>query len=680
MNSQVKTINAEDFVHLRFAENPSLSPDGRLVFTIRTINEKKNSYQGGLFLKTKESTNYIRYTTGTHLDTSAKFSPSGKLLAFLSSRQENGMQVFLMSVTGGEAFQVTNFPKGVVGFTWSHDSQSFHVLAMVNEEELEVIKKPKVSKSFVLSPIDFEIEKIKEETIKSLSRDPRVINDGFYREGTHFLEGRKAQPFIVPIGNFYLDDKPSCISDVIHLGNIAYHYTLGTFTHADTEIILSKYIDDPSVTLSQEILSITVNDPSKTNILGSAFGWVSNFQISPDGKNVLYEAKRENKTVFDDQQIFVCSLDIPPDFQISCLTEKFHRSASMACWLNDETLLFLSPINGRISLHKIDLHTKLVEEVVGGDRNINSYSLARTTGDLAIEVSHNSFPSDIFITNLENPVERRITEVNSNYLNEHPPARVESYSFQRNGHSLQGWIFLPSETSSDEKIPVVLEIHGGPAAMWSPHEKTMWHEWNSLVGRGFAVIFCNPHGSDGYGVEFRKAVFENWGTIAANDILKGLDTALSQYPRLDPQRISVTGGSYGGYMTAWLITQTNRFKAAISQRGVYEFIGFGLTTDIPVWFEQHYGEIIDTHARNWSDSPVAHVKNINTPLLIIHAENDFRVPIVSAEQLFWLGKRYGKVMRFIRYPRDGHELSRSGEPRHIVDRIKQIISWIEKYS
>ena len=231
-----------------------------------------------------------------------------------------------------------------------------------------------------------------------------------------------------------------------------------------------------------------------------------------------------------------------------------------------------------------------------------------------------------------------------------------------------------------DKIPVVLEIHGGPAAMWSPHEKTMWHEWNVIVGRGNAVVFCNPRGSDGYGIEFRSAVFKNWGKLPADDILESLDTALKLYPVLDNNKISVTGGSYGGYMTAWLISQTNRFKAAVSQRGVYEFIAFGMTTDIPIWFEQQYGELIEQYSRNWSDTPLAHVKNINTPLLIIHSENDFRVPIVNAEQLFWMGKRYGKTMELVRYPRDGHELSRSGEPRHIIDRITRMIDWIEKYS
>lgn len=216
--------------------------------------------------------------------------------------------------------------------------------------------------------------------------------------------------------------------------------------------------------------------------------------------------------------------------------------------------------------------------------------------------------------------------------------------------------------------------------MWSPHTLTLWHEWNTLVSHGYAVVFCNPRGSDGYGIEFRAAVFKNWGEAPGKDILKALDVALTKYPFLDPNRLAITGGSYGGYMTAWLVTHTDKFKAAVSQRGVYEFLSFSTTTDIPIWFEKQYeGEIIERLAEVWNDSPAAHIKNLNTPLLIMHSDNDFRVPIVNAEQLFWLGKRYKKNVELVRYPRDGHELSRSGEPRHIIDRINRVLSWIKKY-
>ena len=680
MTTPSKPVCSKDFALLKFAEAPTLSPDGKLLFTIRSTNEKKNNYKGALFFKSKSSDDYVQFSAGTHLDTMAQFSPSGKLVAFLSSRTESGMQVFIMNVDGGEAIQVTKFPKGVVGFTWSHDNDSLHILAKVNELELETIKNPEEPKSYVTDPIGFQIDKVSKEESKLLIQDPRVIKNGYYREGTSYLEGRTAQPFVISITDFNKDNTPKKKFNVTHLGNIQFHYSLGVFTLNDKRIVLSKYDDDPSVTLTKDILSINVHDPSDIRVLGKAFGWVSNFQISPDGEHVSFSAKREERGVHDDEQIFLVNLKGESDTGILCITNKFHRSATFSRWFDNQIIIFLSPSNGRISINSLDLKSEMVNEVVGGERNINSFAIATGTGDIAFEVSHSSFPSDIFITNLSEENEKRITKVNQSYLISHPPAKVENFEFQRDGFKFQGWIFLPFDSPMKDKIPVVLEIHGGPAAMWSPHEKTMWHEWNVIVGRGNAVVFCNPRGSDGYGIEFRSAVFKNWGKLPADDILESLDTALELYPVLDNNKISVTGGSYGGYMTAWLISQTNRFKAAVSQRGVYEFIAFGMTTDIPIWFERQYGELIEQYSRNWSDAPLAHVKNINTPLLIIHSENDFRVPIVNAEQLFWMGKRYGKTIELVRYPRDGHELSRSGEPRHIIDRITRMIDWIEKYS
>ena len=187
-------------------------------------------------------------------------------------------------------------------------------------------------------------------------------------------------------------------------------------------------------------------------------------------------------------------------------------------------------------------------------------------------------------------------------------------------------------------------MHGGPAAHWTPHDIHMFLEFNSIVSKGYAIFFCNPRGSDGYGIDFRRAIYRNWGELAGNDIIKGLNTVLDRYSFLDKDRIVLTGGSYAGYMTVWLTTHPeigSLFKAAVSQRGVYEYSAFGQTTDNPIWFEYQYDyELVDKDRYDLyhRDSPMYNIKNLKCPLLILHSENDFRVPIVSAEQLFWAGK------------------------------------------
>ena len=679
------SINSEDFVQLRFPNSPTVSPDGKkLVFAIKKVNQKKNQYKSPIYLKIAGKNGYKQFTAGAHVDTAPQFSPSGEYLAFLSSRAEKGIQVFIMSIDGGEAFQVTEFPQGVLSFSWSHDSKLIYVLARVNEEELELAINPKKEEppSFVLEPVEFKKYKSKKRELEVIKTDPRVISEGYCREGTSYLDGRFSQPFIVHISDFDCKNAQEIPNKVIHIGEHGFHFSLGTFSFDNTAVFLAKYEEDPTVTLEQEILKVNVSDPSEKIFLGRVFDrGIENLQLSPDGKYLSFHAIREEKIVYDDTQIFLFDVKKLETDNFVCITENYNRSAIQSHWLNEDTLLFLSPSEGKINIHRIDINTKEVKNVVEGDRNINNFTVSKNGSRIAYEVSHVSFPSDIFWCNADGSGEERVTGANKKYFETHVQAKAEAFSYEREGVNFQGWLLVPPEYDANVKMPVVLEIHGGPAVMWTPHEKTMWHEWNTLVAKGYAVVFCNPRGSDGYGIDFRAAVFKNWGKLPADDILEALDIALVKYPFLDADRVAVTGGSYGGYMTSWLVTQTDRFKAAVSQRGVYEFIAFSMTTDIPVWFEKQYeGEIIDRFADIWKDSPVAHIKNLQTPLLIIHSENDFRAPIINAEQLFWLGKRYGKTVEFVRYPQDGHELSRSGEPRHIVDRINRIVNWFQKYN
>ncbi len=677
------SIKSEDFVKLKIPNSPNLSPDGKKVaFSIKKINQKKNRYKSPIYLKIAGEDGYKQFTAGTHVDTAPQFSPSGEYLAFLSSRVEKGTQVFIMSVNGGEAVQVTNFPQGVMAFNWSHDNKLIHVIARVNKAELELISHPEkeIPPSFVLEPAEYNAYISKKEKLETIKTDPRVITEGYCREGTSYLDGRFTQPFIVDISDFNSYSEKEKLMNAIHIGEYGFHFGLGTFSFDDTRLFLSKYKEDPTVSLTQEILQVSISDPADKITLGTTFRWVENLQISPNGKYLSFHSIRE-ELIYDDTQIFLFDLERAEPDRFICITEKYERSATQSLWFDNDSLVFLSPKDGKINIQKITINTKECEILVRGDRNINSFSISKHQNRIAYEVSHVSFPSDIFWCGGDGSREERITQANKEYLETHSPAKAEEFFYKQEGIEFQGWLLTPAANNPNEKVPVVLEIHGGPAAMWSPHEKTLWHEWNTLLSKGYAVVFCNPRGSDGYGIDFRAAVFKNWGKTAANDILKALDTALAKYSFLDSDRVAVTGGSYGGYMTSWLVTQTNRFKAAISQRGVYEFVAFSTTTDIPIWFEKQYeGEIIDRFADIWKDSPVAHIRNLQTPLLIIHSENDYRAPVINAEQLFWLGKRYGKTVELVRYPRDGHELSRSGEPRHIIDRINRIVNWIQKYN
>ncbi len=681
-NHILNNVTSEDFVKLKFPNSPTT--DGtNCVFSIRGINEKTNQYQGALYLKNIEKENYHQFTAGTHYDVSPKYSPSGEYLAFISSRSGKGMQVYVMPTNGGEALEVTNFPKGIIDYTWNHDSKSILVIARVNKEELEGLtgSKKDETPSYVLNPIEFNVHKAKKSSQDEMNTDPRVITEAFNRMLTFYLDGRFIQPFVIPVPIFSIDEKKKEKKKIVHVGEIGYHYALGTFSLDDNHVYIFRNSEDPSISMKQELLRVSISDMITEKLMEAFARWIQSVNLSPDGRYLSFEGTREDKGVYDDVQIFLYDTISNENSEI-CITEDYNRSVMQSQWFDSQTLFFLSPADGKINIHKINIETGEVTLIAGGDRNINSFGIFPNKNRLVYAVSHYSYPSDIFWSDLEGKNEVRITEANKEFLNTHNIAKSEEFSFEREGTQFQGWILTPPDHNSGEKLPVVLEIHGGPAAMWSPHEITLWHEWNVIVGQRNAVVFCNPRGSDGYGAEFRGAVHANWGHLPANDILQGLDTALERFSYLDKNRVAVTGGSYGGYMTAWLATtQSNRFKAAVSQRGVYEYLNFGMTTDSAIWMELQYkGELLDQFSEFWNDQPMVHIKKLQIPLLIIHSDNDYRVPIGTAEQLFWLGKRYGKTVELVRYPRDGHELSRSGEPRHIIDRINRITKWIKKYN
>ena len=194
------------------------------------------------------------------------------------------------------------------------------------------------------------------------------------------------------------------------------------------------------------------------------------------------------------------------------------------------------------------------------------------------------------------------------------------------------------------------------------------------------MFFCNPRGSEGYGQAFQEALYDGWGEADYHDILAGIDTVVAR-GGIDPERICVTGGSYGGFMTVWLISHDPRFRAAVAQRGVYHLMSFYGTSDAYELIENEFeGPPWERVEKLWHHSPLAHAHQIQTPLLILHAELDYRVPISDAEQLFALLRRLGRTVELVRYPREGHELTRSGEPRHHVDHLTRILDWFDKHA
>jgi len=233
------------------------------------------------------------------------------------------------------------------------------------------------------------------------------------------------------------------------------------------------------------------------------------------------------------------------------------------------------------------------------------------------------------------------------------------------------------------KYPTILNIHGGPSAMWGPGIFSMWHEYQVESSWGYGVVYCNPRGSGGYGDKFKKGNYQDWGTGPAGDILASLDEAMKQHAWIDANNLFVEGGSYAGYMVSWIIGHDNRFKAANAQRGVYDLATFFGEGNAWRLVPDHFGGYPweeKTKAILDRESPITYVDKINTPLLIIHGDQDLRTGVIQSEMLYKSLKVLNKPVEYIRYPREGHELTRSGNPGRMMDHLLRIIEFFERYA
>ena len=243
----------------------------------------------------------------------------------------------------------------------------------------------------------------------------------------------------------------------------------------------------------------------------------------------------------------------------------------------------------------------------------------------------------------------------------------------KDGSEVEGWLVKPVGYEPGKKYPMVLKIHGGPHGAYG---NTFFRTFHILSSAGFFVLYPNPRGSSGYGHEFMYATRGKWGEMDQEDYLGGVDTALTKYADIDPSRIGLSGGSYGGYMTNWLSATTDRFAAAVTSRSIVNWESWWGTSDAQGLTEhEFYGAPWEQRELYRRLSPISHVENVKTPTLIIHSENDYRTPIGDGEQWFMSLKKRGIPVELVRYPRSSHGLSRTGEPWLLVDRLERLKSW-----
>jgi dipeptidyl aminopeptidase/acylaminoacyl peptidase len=665
-NSQIK-ITAESINDIVTLADVRISPDGKQAVFVRvSVSKDENKYHRNLWLKDLRSDAPARQITFSNKDTSPRWSEDGAYLAFLSGRDDKA-QVFILSVNGiGEARKVTQHKNGVQSFELSPDGKQVAYVAAVRADERANEDNP---------PTDDAKAKPAE------TPDPRVVNKMPYRTGTTYIEDRYKHIYVSAIQQGDEIAKAQRITD----GDV--NYAQPTWSR-DGKYLYSNALRDPEsgeLFLFSDVVQIDVSKPREYTRHQFAGFTSSEATSSPDGKWLAMQFSREDELAYRSPEIMLAALGRKGAIQKqpTDLTRKLDRSPGKFVWSRDSKYLYHAPLDhGRTNIHRIAIDTQRRQQLMTGEREIESFDVA-ADGRVVFVASEWDDPAALYVRERDGKI-RALYQPNKKWVAEYAHTAVEEFTFESDEFEIQGWVIKPPNFDAKKKYPLAVQMHGGPHVMWSPWSPStvgMWTEFQAMAAAGYVVFFCNPRGSDGYTEHFWHANRGDWGDGPMRDVIRGIEHVIAR-GYIDENRLCITGGSYAGYLTVWMIAHDARFAAAVSQRGVYNLISMRNVTDIPFFNDRENGSITpwDDAQLLWNRSPIAHINKINTPLLIEHSEQDFRVPISQAEELFQALKLQRKTVELVRWPREGHEVSRAGEPKHRIERIRRIIEWFDKYA
>ncbi|SHH11018.1 S9 family peptidase [Halobaculum gomorrense] len=647
-------IQASDFHDLAKPSDPRVAPDGEHVAFVRSVPEDDDSYESTVYLAPTDGDGDARRLTleeGT--DAEPRFAPDGDRLAFTSTRGKDGdrQQLWLLPLDGpgGEAEQITDVVGGVTSIAWSPDGSRIAFLQSVTEEDRDEERDLEV-------PEEYEPEE----------PDPQVIDRTVYRTGTTYFDGKRLQVYVLDVESGGL----TRVTDGDH------DHAAPTWGDDETLYFTAqKAGEDPDDNYEIDIVAYDT-ESDETEDIHRTTGWGASLAVTEDHRIAYTYTEAEQASIQPTElHVYDRAADETHD-----LTADLDRTVGMGAapqWGPDEECVyFVTPDEGATSLWSAsgDASASPEREYRGGA--VNGGHVA--DGVTAITKSEWDHPGDLFVLN--GSEERRLADLNAEYLDSVDVREPEPLAFESEQGPVEGWVLTPPNFSEDETYPLAVEVHGGPHAMWTT-SGTMWHEFQTLAARGYVVFWSNPRGSTGFGEEFMQAIERDWGDVTLTDVLAGVE-AVAARDYVDETNVFLTGGSFGGYMTSWTVGQTDYFRAAVSQRGVYDFTGFYGSTDGA--YKLVEGDYDATPWEEpellWEHSPVAYAHDVDTPTLVLHSDQDYRTPDNTAELYHRILRKAGVDTRLVRYPREGHELSRSGEPAHIVDRIERIVRWFDGYS
>lgn len=661
-------MRPSDIDTLVSVSRPTIAADGTFaIFATSRPDAAANRYVGQLWrVETTASggaSRPRRLTRGVH-DTAPALSPDGgATVAFLRADHKKRSQIFVAHAAGGEAVQATDQPLGVEAFAWSPDGSQLAFTARVGE----------TGRYGTVDGLDAAAEPPR-----------RITGVRWQANGLGYTNDRPAHLFIVPAPDLGAEPayEPAAavaagepravvLAEALRLTAGAFTYSGVVFTRDGLEVLsVADDVTADHADLRSRLIAVRTDASSQRERLGvDANLSISEVAVAADGTIAVLAADMgESGTDFVAPGVGLWMLDDGPRLLTDPESIDLGEVDSHITPIGEDFLV-QDRTRGRERLLRVT-RAGVITELLGGDREVSGHA-ASTDGEseriVASVASADSFGELVLI---EGGEPRAVTDFGAELRERGLVQPRELTITGRDGYPVHGWLASPA---GDGPHPVILMIHGGPYASYGVHA---FDEVQTLVDAGYAVAYCNPRGSAGYGRAHGRSIRQQMGTLDYHDVIDFFDGAIDSDPRLDAARVGIMGGSYGGYLTAWIIAHDHRFAGAIVERGFLDTVSFQGTSDIGSFFGDEYvGTEPDAVARQ---SPMARAHDVQTPTLVIHSELDFRCPLEQATRYFSALKRHGVDAEMLIFPGENHELTRAGQPRHRLERFAAVLEWWQK--
>jgi dipeptidyl aminopeptidase/acylaminoacyl peptidase len=652
-----RNIQPEDLFKLKILQDAFLSPDGRqAIYGVSWTDSEKMEDYTNLWMIALDSGDSRRFTHGSWRDTAPAWSPDGKSIAFLSSRGEGKPQIYLIAPDGGEAQQLTHLEQGAGGGpAWSPDGKTIAFTAAKLPKEKPDPKKPY-----------------------------RITRNVYRFDGAGYLDPVVQDIYTIPVSG----GEPKQLTDD------RFHNSAPRWSPDGKEILYTASMNPDSFTFSPKMKIIDLEGNERV-IIDEEWGNVESAQWHPGGKQIVFVGTPADRKIATRNEMWVLdaqgkdapqprSAGLPYSFSGALRADlpKSWRAMGPALMLfskDGKSVYTTVHVAGSIHIYKIALEGKesCLPLIALPERP--SVLMGTDEKKLLYAVSTPTLPCDLFVSDMGGENERRLTCLNDEFLGGLNLAEPEHLLYpNEEGTEIEGWLMSPTPVNgATHPYPTILYIHGGPH---SAYGNMFSFDYQMLAGAGYAVLYINPRGSSGYGDDFATSIIANWGDLVFDDLMRGVDYAIEKGVA-DPDKLGCYGLSYGGYMSCWIVGQTDRFKASIPENPVSNLVSFYGTSDIgPRFLEREMGGTLEEQYERYREqSPTTYAHKAVTPTLMVQGEADYRCPAEQSEQFYTLLKAHGCITEMIRLPGSPHSGTIGGPPVVRQYANDAMLDWFDRY-